>query len=108
MKRLLITALATLSLGAAAHEPYDKKLVFVGNTSFSSFCKAAIKDDVTLMRRSFSKKVGVIATSKSGVYELLLSEENLSCNGKGIVAFSKERNAEQVLSFLNSVNQKGE
>lgn len=106
MKRLFIAALATLSLGAAAHQPYDKKLVFVGNTSFASFCKAAIKDDVTLMRRSFSNKVGVIATNKTGVYELLLSEENLSCNGKGIIEFSKERNAEQVLSFLDSVNQK--
>lgn len=106
MKRLLLTALVITSMGAAAHEPYDKKLVFVGNTSFASFCKAAIKDDVTLMRRSFSNKVGVVATSKSGVYELLLSKENLACNGKGIIEFSKERNAEEVLSYLDSVSHK--
>lgn len=107
MKGLLV-ALAITSISAIAHEPYDKRLVFVGNTSFASFCKAAIRDDVMLMRRSFSKKVGVVATSKSGVYELLLSKENLSCNGKDIVEFSKERNAEAVLGYLNSVSQKGE
>lgn len=106
MKSLIVPILTAASFGVSAHEPFDKELVFVGNTQFASFCKAVVEDDVSLMRRSFSKKVGVLATSKEGVYELLLEAENLACNGKGIIEFSKERNAEQVLSYLQIVSQK--
>lgn len=105
MKRLNILLLAMASLSAMAHEPFNKELVFIGNTQFSSFCKAAIEDNVSLMRRSFSKNVGVVATNKEGVYEILLEEENLACNGMGIIEFSKQRNAEQVLSYLQTVSQ---
>lgn len=106
MKPLLISLTAALSFSASANEPFDKELVFIGNTQFASFCKAVVKDDVGLLRRSFSKKVGVVATSKEGVYELLLQEQNLACNGMGIIEFSKQRNADHVLSYLQNVSQK--
>ncbi|MCY7296266.1 hypothetical protein [Alteromonas sp. a30] len=105
MKKLLLATTALLSCYASASDSFDKELVFVGNQELANFCKAVAKDDVSLLRRSFSNKVGVFATSKAGVYELLLNEENLSCNGKGIKEFSKERNADQVLSYLQTVEQ---
>ena len=105
LKLLSLIALASMSASSMAHEPFEKKLVFVGDTEYSSFCKAAIKDDVSLMRRSFSKKVGVVAVHKKEVYEVLLSEENLSCNGLSIIEFSEQRKAGEVLSYLNSIKQ---
>ena len=105
MKKLLLIAAALTSSYAAASDVYNKELEFVGNLELASFCKAVARDDVSLLRRSFSNKVGVFATSKTGVYEILLNKENLSCNGKGIKEFSQERNAEQVLSYLQSVEQ---
>ena len=103
LSTMLSTVLATtLAFQVGAHEQPQDKVVFVGDTEYRSFCKAVLQDDVALMRRSFNNKVGVVASRKRDVYQMLLSQENLACNGKGIIEFSKERKAEQVLSYLQT------
>ncbi|UAA39009.1 hypothetical protein KIH87_01160 [Paraneptunicella aestuarii] len=106
MSAVLLAVASVSSFASFADEAGDSRLVFVGDTEFSSFCRAAVKDDVSMMRRSFTNKVGVIARDKRDVYEILLSEDNLACNGMGIIEFSKQRNSEQVVSYLQSVQQK--
>lgn len=105
-KLLSLALAATVAFQATAHEQRQASVTFVGDMEYTSFCKAVLKDDVSLMRRSFNNKVGVVASRKRDVYEVLLSQENLACNGLGIIEFSKERKAEQVLSYLQTYSQK--
>lgn len=104
MKKFVVASLAALSLNAVAHESHEKNYVFKGDRSYAGFCKAAANDNVKLLRRSFANKVGVVAGSKRDVYRILLTPENLTCNGVSLVEFSKQRNAEQVLAYLQTAS----
>ena len=108
MKKLTLAAVAalTLSAGVSAHEAHDKEFVFKGDNAFASFCRAVTQDNVRLIHNSFKNKIGVVAMSKKDVYRKLLDSQNLSCNGKGLVEFSKEYNAEDVLAYLESAAAK--
>ena len=100
MKKLVAAILATASIAANAHESVDTTLVFKGDLSYASFCRAAAEDNVRLMRNSFKNKIGVVAGSKRDTMKILLDSNNLSCNGVGIVEFSKQREAKNVVAFL--------
>ena len=106
MKTLLISvvvAAATLSFNANAALGGSKQVKYVGDTEFASFCKAAVNNDADLFKRSVSRQVGVIASSKQRVLDVVLNAENISCAGKGLVEFSESRQATEVVNFINSV-----
>lgn len=108
MKKLTVAALAALSLCTAvsATESHDKEFIFKGDNAFASFCRAVTQDNVRLIHNSFKNKIGVVASSKKDVYRKLLDAQNLSCNGKGLVEFSKEYKAEDVLAYLETAAAK--
>lgn len=106
MKKLLVSvvvAAACLSFNASAAMQDSKKVKYVGDTEFASFCEAAVKNDANLFKRSVSRQVGVLASSKQRVLDLVLNAENVSCDGKGLVEFSESRQASEVVNFINSV-----
>ncbi|MCC2607788.1 hypothetical protein [Planctobacterium marinum] len=102
MKKLTLALATTLALSSAvsATESHDTKFEFRGDKSFASFCRAVTQDNVRLIHNSFKNKIGVVAMSKKDVYRKLLDSQNLSCNGKDLVEFSKEFKADEVLAYL--------
>lgn len=107
MKKLALTTLMTVAISASvnAHETHDKLVVFKGDKSYASFCRAVTEDNVRLIHNSFRNKVGIVAESRRDVYRKLLDTENLSCNGKNLVEFSKERAAAEVLAYLEKASK---
>tara|TARA_R110000868_G_scaffold201174_8_gene448756 strand:- start:648 stop:971 length:324 start_codon:yes stop_codon:yes gene_type:complete len=106
MNKLLVSvvvAAASLSFTANAALEGSKNVKYVGDTEFASFCKAAVNNDADLFKRSVSRQVGVIASSKQRVLDVVLNAENVSCAGKGLVEFSESRQATEVVNFINSV-----
>ncbi len=102
MKKLVLALSATLALTANAHQVSDDTLVFKGDKSYAGFCRAAVEDNVRLMRSSFNNKIGVVAGSRRDTMRILLDADNLSCNGLGIVEFSKTRAADNVVAYLEN------
>lgn len=102
MKKLAIASLLVVAGLTQAHESHDKEIKFVGDRSYKNFCKAVTEDNVRLLRSSFANKIGVVAGNQRETYRKLLKGENLSCNGMGIVEFSKARKAEDVLAYLEA------
>lgn len=102
MKKLATAMLlsACMSAPLSAHVVTDTPKVFKGDRGYLSFCRAVVEDNVRLLNSSFKNKIGVVATNKKEVVKALMDSENLSCNGKGIMEFSKEREATQVLAYL--------
>ncbi|MDP5030222.1 MAG: hypothetical protein NWQ54_10905 [Paraglaciecola sp.] len=104
MKKLLVSvvvAAASLSFNATAALDSAKKVKFVGDTEFASFCKAAVNNDASLFKRAVSKQVGVFANSRQRALDLVL--ENVSCDGKSIAEFSETRQATNVIDFIKNV-----
>ena len=102
MKKLALTAIAAMVFGsqAIAHEAHDTQFVFQGDKSYASFCRAVTEDNVKLIHNSFRNKVGIVATNKKEVFRKLMDSDNLTCNGKGLVEFSKQYDASGVLAYL--------
>lgn len=76
---------------------------FVGDTEFAGFCRAAVNDDPVLFERSLKSQVGVIGFDKQDVLNIILDEAKVTCAGKGLVEFSQERNAKELVSYLSGV-----
>lgn len=102
MKKLVLAtiAAAVFSAQAMAHEAHDKEFVFKGDKSYASFCRAVTQDNVKLIHNSFKNKVGVVAQNRKDVFRKLMDSNNLTCNGKDLVEFSKEYKAEGVMAYL--------
>jgi hypothetical protein len=105
MKKLTVASLLLVAGLTQAHESHDKDIKFVGDHAYKNFCKAVTKDNVRLLKSSFASKIGIVAGSQRETYRKLLASENLSCNGMGIVEFSKTRKAEDVLAYLEAKQQ---
>jgi hypothetical protein len=108
MKKLIVSvvfAVASVSFNATAALESAKKVKFVGDTEFASFCKAAVNNDVSLFKRSIERQVGVIASSKQKVLDLVLDANNVSCSGKGLTEFSETRQATDVVNFIQTKKQ---
>lgn len=104
MKKLLVSvvvAAASLSFNATAALEGAKKVKFVGDTEFASFCKAAVENDANLFKRAVAKQVGVFGNSRQSTLNLVL--DNVSCDGKSIAEFSETRQATNVLDLIKSV-----
>ena len=108
MKKLLISVVvsaACLSFNANAALQGAKNVKYVGDTEFASFCKAAVTNDVNLFKRAVSRQVGVLANSKQKVLDLVLDSNNVSCAGKGLTEFSENRQATDVVNFIQAAKQ---
>ena len=108
MKKLLISVVvsaACLSFNANAALEGAKKVKFVGDTEFAGFCQAAVNNDVNLFKRSISRQVGILASSKQRVLDIVLDANNVSCAGKGLTEFSETRQATDVVNFIQSAKQ---
>lgn len=105
MKKLTLASMLLLVSAANAHESHDQNIKFVGDHSYKNFCKAVTEDNVRLLRSSFASKIGVVAGNKRETFRVLLNGDNLSCNGKSILEFSKERNAGDVVAYLEAKQQ---
>lgn len=95
---------ATLVSASAFAATPDKEYRFVGDTQFSSFCKAIVMDDVKVMRTSLARGVGRIGASQRDVLRLVTAEDGLTCNGSSLIEFSLQRNAASVHRYLTSRN----
>lgn len=108
MKKLLVSVVvsaACLSFNANAALEGAKKVKYVGDTNFASFCQAAVTNDVSLFKRSVSRQVGVLAGSKQKVLDLVLDADKVSCAGQGLVEFSENRQATDVVNFIQNAKQ---
>ncbi|MDP5029124.1 MAG: hypothetical protein NWQ54_00975 [Paraglaciecola sp.] len=105
MKKLfvsIVVSAACLSFNANAALESAKKVKFVGDTEFAGFCKAAINNDVNTLKRAIERQVGVLASSKQRVLDIVLDEKNVSCAGKGLAEFSETRQATDVVNFIQA------
>ncbi|MEW9799546.1 hypothetical protein [Alteromonas sp. CYL-A6] len=91
----LVSATATAAMD-------DKQYRFVGDTQFSSFCKAVVMDDVGVLRTSVSRKVGLIGASEREVLRLITADNGLTCNGSSLIEFSLQRKATSVYEYLSN------
>jgi hypothetical protein len=83
-----------------SQETQQDKYLFVGDRSYSGFCKAALTDNVDLFKRSLRSKVGVISSSTQGVLDIVLNEKSVQCSGMGLIEFTEKRNATQLTEFI--------
>lgn len=83
-----------------SEEPVTPKVVFVGDKSYSGFCKAAVTDNVDLFKRSLRDKVGTLSYSAQGVLDIVLDENSIQCAGLGLKEFSEKREAKQLVEFF--------
>jgi hypothetical protein len=108
MKKLLISVVvsaACLSFNANAALQSAKNVKYVGDTEYASFCKAAVTNDVSLFKRAVSRQVGVLASSKQKVLDIVLDANNISCGGQGLTEFSENRQATDVVNFIQTSKQ---
>ncbi|MBT0585480.1 DUF3718 domain-containing protein [Alteromonas oceanisediminis] len=73
---------------------------FVGDTQYAGFCQAIVQDDVIKLRKQASRKVGRLAGSQRGVLRAVTSEQGVTCNGKTLIEFSQDKQAEDVHAYL--------
>jgi len=101
MKKILLVSLALSAFAAKAHTESDSSYRFAGDHEYARFCKAVVTDDVKMLKRSITGKVGLVAGSRKNVLRKLLSEDGLKCNGSDLIKFSKEREAFKVNAYLS-------
>lgn len=102
MKKFALATIvaAAISGQVMATESHDTQFVFKGDKSYASFCRAITQDNVRLIHNSFKNKVGIVAQNRKDVFRKLMDSNNLTCNGKDLVEFSKEYKADEVMAYL--------
>tara|TARA_B100002049_G_scaffold211120_1_gene173947 strand:+ start:170 stop:493 length:324 start_codon:yes stop_codon:yes gene_type:complete len=100
LNKTLLATSALLVLGQAVAADNQPVVKYKGDTSFSGFCKAVVKDDVRILRSSIQRSVGNVAASDREVIRRITAKNGLTCNGSNLIEFSEKRNAKQVKSFL--------
>ncbi|MEO9944306.1 MAG: hypothetical protein ABJH28_17270 [Paraglaciecola sp.] len=102
MKKIIALSLVFAALGANAKMGSDEKVKYVGDLNYQDLCEAVVKDDVAMLERSLTSRIGVIAGSSKRVLKRLTAANGMRCNGVDLVSFSKEREATNVYSFLSN------
>ncbi|MDU0353679.1 hypothetical protein RS130_06830 [Paraglaciecola aquimarina] len=106
MKKLIAVvtvALCAFNASAAMESKSKAKYKFKGDTEYSSFCEAVVADDVKMLNKSFRSKIGQVASTKSGVVSLIVSDDGVKCNGSTLAEFSRKRESSQVSAFLSKI-----
>ena len=102
IKSILATSLLVVAASSAHAAGSVKQARYVGDVAFANFCKAAVMDDVRILRSSISRQVGRIGVSEKQVVRLVTADNGLTCNGESLLNFSKQRDAKEVYSFLTT------
>ena len=104
MKNQLVVFLSTLVMTAsvAAKDVTEENIRFIGDKAFAGFCKAAVLDDVRVLRANLARNVGLIGGSERDVLRQVIANSGVTCNGKSLVEFSEMRNAQEVRDYLLS------
>ena len=102
MKKLIVVSIFFASLNASAKMGSTENVQYAGDLDFKSFCEAVVKDDLNMLKRGLRNMVGVVSSNHIVVLDKLLGSEGMRCNGLDLVAFSKQRDASKVLSYLSN------
>ena len=102
---ILTSTLMVVAASSAQAAGNFKEARYVGDTAFANFCKAAVNDDVRILRSSINRQVGKIGVSEKQVIRLVTGDNGLTCNGESLLNFSKQRDAKEVYSFLTTYNR---
>ena len=102
MKKLIAVSILFASLNASAKMGSSENVKYAGDLDFKSFCEAVVKDDLNMLKRNLRDKVGIVSSNHIVVLDKLLGSEGMRCNGLDLVAFSKQRDASKVLSYLSN------
>ncbi|MCV2884011.1 DUF3718 domain-containing protein [Aestuariibacter sp. AA17] len=98
----LITFSAFYITSVNATEEFRHRVVFSGDKAFAIFCRAAVSDDVQLLKQAIARKVGDLAVSRKRVLARVVSENGVKCNGQSLKAFSKQRHAHDVYAYISN------
>ena len=102
MKKLVLATLVSLSVSSFANAGMQKNVVYVGDLDYAGFCKAVVNDNVGMFKRSIRRFVGPLGGSRQDVLKRVLKDDNVQCSGTGITKFAEQRNATQVVEFINN------
>lgn len=103
MKKLFVLSIALLALSAQAKMGSTEKVRYAGDLDYSTFCDAVVNDDVNILKRGVSRKVGVVAYSKREVMKKLIAAEGMTCNGLDLITFAQQRKASAVTQYLTNI-----
>jgi hypothetical protein len=102
MKKLIAVSILFASLNASAKMDITENVKYAGDLDYKNFCEAVVKDDLNMLKRNVRNKVGIVSSNHIVVLNKLLGSEGMQCNGLDLVAFSKQRDASKVLSYLSN------
>ena len=102
MKKVLLVTLALSTFAVNAHTESEQTYRFAGDQGYSKFCKAVLTDDLRMLKRSITQKVGLLASSRKDVLQKLLSINGMKCNGIDLIEFSEQRKASEVNAYLTN------
>jgi hypothetical protein len=102
MKKLIAVSILFASLNASAKMDITENIKYAGDLDYKNFCEAVVKDDLNMLKRNVRNKVGIVSSNHIVVLNKLLGSEGMQCNGLDLVAFSKQRDASKVLSYLSN------
>lgn len=100
MKKLVLATLFSVSFASFTNAA-EKEVKFVGDLAYAGFCKAVVNDNVGMFKRSVRQFVGPLGGTKQDVLERVLRNDNVQCSGKGIAQFAEQRDAKNVVAYLN-------
>lgn len=106
MKKLLLSvvvATACFSVNTSAAMQSAKQFKFVGDTQYAGFCEAVITDNVELFKQNLAQHAPILSVTKKGVLNSVLAAKKITCSNQDLVAFSQQRNATNILAFINNV-----
>lgn len=98
---ILVFGLAT---NASAKMLEGERFAFKGDLEYSGFCKAIVNDNLPLLKRNMSRKVGELGSSRKDVLSRLVAQDGMTCNGVDLIKFSRERKALEVYAYLTQKN----
>jgi hypothetical protein len=104
MKIVIGILLLGLAVNASAKMSGGEKFAFRGDLQYSGFCKAIVSDNLSLLKRTMSRKVGELGASRKDVLRKLVSQDGMTCNGVNLIKFSQLRDATEVYAYLTKKN----
>ncbi|GAA0858693.1 hypothetical protein [Aliiglaciecola litoralis] len=102
MKKLVLATVLSMSFTGFAANAHDEKIKYAGDLEYASFCKAVVNNDQALFKSSLNRFVGELGSNRKQVLNRVLENDSVKCAGKGLVKFSSERNATEIVTFLNN------
>jgi hypothetical protein len=101
MKKLIAVSILFASLNVNAKMGSTENIKYAGDLDFKNFCHAVIKDDLKMLKRGLHNMVGIVSSNHIVVLNKLLGSDGMQCNGLDLVAFSKQRDASTILTYLS-------